>query len=118
MSDTIYDKEVPFKEYSASVKDLQLAKKFDKSGLRLAKEIWQLYLGPGGLLPADYFMYRLYDDTKYSAQDKRRFISDNLVDRVTHPCSDPQWPVIADASSSSVNTNGGAAISAKRAPSS
>ena len=96
MSDTIYDKEVVLKEYSASVKDLQLAKKFNKSGVQLAKELWQLKLGPGGLLPADYFMYRLYDDTKYSTQDKLRFISDNLVDRVTYTCGDRQWPVLAD----------------------
>jgi hypothetical protein len=41
-------------------------------------------------------MYRLYDDTRYSAQDKRRFISENLVDRVTYTCGDRQWPVLAD----------------------
>jgi Sugar-transfer associated ATP-grasp len=96
MSVTIYEKEVAFKEYSASAKDFQLAKKFNKSGMQLAKELWQLKLAPGGLLPADYFMYRLYDDITYSAQDKRRFISDNLVDRITYSCSDPQWPVLAD----------------------
>lgn len=96
MSDTIYDKEVALKEYSASARDFQLAKKFNKSGMQLAKELWQLKLGPGGLLPADYFMYRLYDDSRYSAQDKLRFISDNLVDRVTTICADMQWPVLAD----------------------
>lgn len=96
MSTTVYDKEIKFKEYSATIKDLQLAKQFNKSGLRLAKEIWQLYLGPGGLLPADYFMYRLYDDKKYSAENKRRFISDNLVDRVTSACSDRQWSILSD----------------------
>jgi hypothetical protein len=96
MSVTVYDSEIALKEYSASANDLQLAKKFKKSGLQLARELWQLYLGPGGLLPADYFMYRLYDDTRYSAQDKRRFISENLVDRVTYTCGDRQWPVLAD----------------------
>jgi hypothetical protein len=96
MLDTVYDKEIALKEYSAGAKDFLVAKKFNKGGLDLARELWQLYLGPGGLLPADYFMYRLYDDTKYSAQDKRRFISENLVDRITYKCGDSQWPMLAD----------------------
>ncbi len=96
MSDTLYDREIAFKEYSSRPEDFRRAKTLHKSGFRLAKEIWQLYLGPGGLLPADYFMYQLYDDEKYSAQDKRRFISDNMVDRVAFRCSDPAWPVLTD----------------------
>ena len=96
MTETVYDKEVAFKEYSAGGKDLQLAKKFNKTGLKLAREIWQLYLGPGKILPADYFMYRLYDDAKYSAQDKRRFISDSVVDNVTIACGDLQWRIMTD----------------------
>jgi hypothetical protein len=48
------------------------------------------------MILCDDFMYRLYDETKYSTQDKRRFISDNRVDRVTDTCGDRQWPVLAD----------------------
>ena len=96
MSATVYDTEVAFKEYSATGKDLRLAKTFNKTGLRLAREIWQLYFGPGRILPADYFMYRLYDDAQYSALDKRRFISDSVVDSVTTACGDTQWGIMTD----------------------
>lgn len=93
---TVYDNEIQFKEYSATPQDLRQAKKCNKTGFRLAREIWQLYLGPGGLGPNDYFMYQLYDDEKYSPQDKRRFISDRLVDKVTYTCGDIRWDLLTD----------------------
>jgi len=93
---TVYDSEIQFKEYSATAQDLLQAKKCNKTGFRLAREIWQLYLGPGGVGPNDYFMYQLYDDKKYTPQEKRRFISDRLVDRVTYTCGDIRWDVLTD----------------------
>ena len=68
---TVYDSEIQLKEYSATAQDLLQAKKCNKTGFRLAREIWQLYLGPGGVGPNGYFMYQLYDDRKYSPQEKR-----------------------------------------------
>lgn len=93
---TVYDSEIQFKEYSATAQDLLQAKKCNKTGFRLAREIWQLYLGPGGVGPNDYFMYQLYDDGKYSPQEKRRFISDRLVNKVTARCGDVRWDLLTD----------------------
>lgn len=55
----VYDNEIQFKEYSATAQDLRQAKKCNKAGFRLARDIWQLHLGPGGLAPNDYFMLAL-----------------------------------------------------------
>jgi hypothetical protein len=44
---TVYDSEIQFREYSATTQELLQAKKCNKAGFRLAREIWQLYLGPG-----------------------------------------------------------------------
>jgi len=84
--------------YSIRIQDAipAVVKKYKKSGVQIAKEIWDLRRGPGRLTPNDYFQYQLFDDSRYSRADKRRFISDGLVDKVTPKCSDQSWIILTE----------------------
>jgi len=60
-------------------------------------EMLNLSLGDGRISAQDYFYYRLYDDERVPAEEKRRFISDSLYDPVTRKCCDPQyWATAGD----------------------
>lgn len=52
--------------------------------------------GPGRLSLQDYFLYRLYDNSKFSPEEKRRFISDGLHWPVTHKCCDLSWQAMTE----------------------
>lgn len=85
-------------DYSIRIQDAipAIIKRHKKSGLQIAREIWDLRRGPGRLTPNDYFQYQLFDDSRYSRADKRRFISDGLVDKITHRCSDHSWIILTE----------------------
>jgi hypothetical protein len=93
MTKTTYDEEAENYKYSGNpIKMLPLvAQKYNKNGIQIAKETWQLYRGPGRLTPSEYYLYQLYDDKKYPMSEKRRFISDTRHWKVTHKCSDRSW---------------------------
>lgn len=71
-------------------------KRFDKNPVALAREIFELYRGPGRLQPHEYFSFQLYDDKKYSKEEKRRFLSELLHWRVAYTVSDPKWEALIE----------------------
>ncbi len=70
----------------------------EKSALAIAREIFSLRRGPGGLSAEDYFYYRLYDDSLFDHDAKRRFLSNRwrVHYGVILKCCDPQWWATAD----------------------
>jgi hypothetical protein len=71
-------------------------KHFDKKPTALARELLALYSGPGRLQPDEYFSFRLYDDKKYSREEKRRFLSERLHWRIAYVVSDPKWEALIE----------------------
>jgi hypothetical protein len=49
-------------------------------------EIFRLSRGAGGLTPQEYFYFRLYDDSKYTAEEKRRFLGKIRQSQVFQKC--------------------------------
>jgi len=62
-----------------------------KSFLAQLREIWRLQRGPGKLRPAEYYYYRLYDDTKLSLVDKQQFIGQGLWQGIYRTCNPIEW---------------------------
>jgi hypothetical protein len=93
MTTTTYDDEAELLRYSGKPLQLlpQVVRQYRKSGFQIAKEIWDLGLGPGRLTPADYFLFQLYDDKRYSVQEKKRFISDRQHWKIASKCSNHAW---------------------------
>jgi hypothetical protein len=60
-----------------------------------AREIIALHRGPGRLKPFDYYAYELYDDARYTAAQKREFISWRW-DRLCRLLNDPAWTAVCD----------------------
>ena len=58
-------------------------------------EICRLRFGPGKLRPEEYYYYRLYDDEKYSYDEKRRFLGKMRWDQVYRQCNASSWWSIA-----------------------
>ena len=67
-----------------------------KGYLSQISEIWALSRDVGRLTTQDYFYYRLYDDSRYSRDDKRRFLSERIHWPLTRKCSDQRWWATAD----------------------
>jgi len=42
-------------------------------------EMLQLRMGPGKIIPEDYYRYTLYDDSKFNPREKRKFMSQEAV---------------------------------------
>ncbi|MHC4357416.1 MAG: sugar-transfer associated ATP-grasp domain-containing protein [Planctomycetota bacterium] len=68
-------------------------KRFNKHPFAIIKEWFPLTRGSGQLTLQDYFLYQLYDDNKYSPEDKARFISEQLHTPITTKCCDVAWGV-------------------------
>jgi len=66
-----------------------------KSLSAVVREIATLMWGPGKLQPNEYFMYKLYDDGRYTANEKKTFMGaqrhHELLDALDMP-----WPRIAN----------------------
>lgn len=60
------------------------------------REIFQLGLGDGKITPHDYYYYRLYDDTLYAADEKKRFLSEGISHRLLLKCCNVHWWAAAD----------------------
>lgn len=69
---------------------------FGKGYLSQIAEIWALSRGVGHLTAQDYYYYRLYDDGRYSRNDKRRFLSERIHWPLARKCSDQRWWAAAD----------------------
>lgn len=60
------------------------------------REMIGLQRGYGQLSPQGYFYYRLYDDSRYGREEKRRFLSERVHHRIISRCCDPHWWGMAD----------------------
>ncbi len=70
--------------------------KHGKSFSSQVGEIFRLSRGPGQLTPRDYYYYGLYDDSRYDAAEKRRFLSDRVHPDVIRRCCDVGWWGVGD----------------------
>ncbi len=60
------------------------------------REIFQLGMGDGKITPHDYYYYRLYDDALYTADEKKRFLSESISHRLLLKCCNVHWWAAAD----------------------
>lgn len=73
------------------VAGLRSAQASGKSMTSLVTEIFRLVRGPGRLTPREYFAYRLYDDERFTWDEKRRFLGKRAQDRIFAECTDERW---------------------------
>jgi hypothetical protein len=59
-------------------------------------EYARLSRAPGRLEMKDYYLYRLYDDSRLSFEDKRQFVSERFYFDIIKQCCDPRWWILAD----------------------
>ncbi len=64
-----------------------------KGFLAQVREIASLAFGPGRLTVDEYYAFQLYDD-RFSAEDKRRFVSDSQFHAITEKTCHPAWRAI------------------------
>jgi hypothetical protein len=101
-SKTLYDKQwcarnITEKNSGNLLEKVLLAqKKCGKHPFSMVTDISRLVRGDGKLTMEEYFMYQLYDDNKYSREDKAKFISEKIHWPVTHTCCDMSWSALAE----------------------
>ena len=59
-------------------------------------EYLRLLNSPGGLDLPDYYIYRLFDDSRYTFAEKQRFVSDRFYFKVIEKCCDKRWWILVD----------------------
>jgi hypothetical protein len=70
--------------------------KCGKGIFSLLKDIYRLQRGDGRLTRQEYFLYRLFDDEAYPAEEKARFLSESMHWPMTHQCSDMSWSALTE----------------------
>lgn len=69
------------------------------SGKSIFQQMWEYHKisrGPGKLDFNDYMMYRLWDDERFTFEQKRQFVSDSFYFQIVKQCCDPSWWILAD----------------------
>jgi hypothetical protein len=61
----------------------------------LIRDVAKLSWGAGRLQPNEYFLYRLYDDARFSSQAKKTFLGADRLFQLLHALDMP-WPEIAN----------------------
>jgi hypothetical protein len=59
----------------------------------LAREAFQIYLGPGHVTPAEFFYYRLWQ-CDLPLQEKLKFVSKQTQEAMHRACNDPNWHAV------------------------
>jgi Sugar-transfer associated ATP-grasp len=70
-----------------------------QSGKGFFKQLWEYYRitrGPGRLDLKDYYLYKLYDDARYTFARKQEFVSERFYFEIVEKCCDPRWWILAD----------------------
>lgn len=96
---TLFDKQYDEKMKASGIspEHIRLAqKKYGKRFFSLAKDIFRLKRGNGQLTRQEYFLYQLYNDEKYSADDKAKFLSERIHWPVTEKCCDMSWSALTE----------------------
>lgn len=73
---------------------LREASQTGKSLGGLVREMAGLLWGPGKLQPGEYFLYQLYNDERFSAENKKTFIGKDRLTEILYALEMP-WPVIS-----------------------
>ena len=73
-----------------------VARQGHKSRLGQFVEMLGLVAGNARLSPADYYRYQLYDDARYTPEEKRRFIGNNRYWSTTLRVTDSRWCALTD----------------------
>ena len=60
------------------------------------REMFQLGMGDGRIMPHDYYYYRLYDDALYTPNERKRFLSESVSHRILLKCCNIHWWAAAD----------------------
>ncbi len=77
-------------------KSLQLAARaHGKSPGAQVVEIWRLRAGQGKLTPDEYYAFGLYDDRRFSFEDKLRFLGRAVQTRIIRRCNALEWWLLA-----------------------
>jgi hypothetical protein len=84
------------KEVGDLAPGMRAAKALGKSYPSQVGEIFKLGRGFGKLEAADYYRYGLYNDSRYSFAQKKRFLSDRIHDGIIARVCDKHWWAIAD----------------------
>ena len=89
-------------EFTKTEPDLDIARcltvarrDYGKGLLNQIAEIISVALGPGKLMPRDYYYYGLYDDERFSAEDKRAFVGARVQRSINLKSSARDWWAIA-----------------------
>ena len=75
-------------DIDASMKE---ATKAGKSSIGQVIDIMRLSRTTGRLQASEYYYYQLYDDSKYTFEEKTRFASERFGDSVIKACNDVDW---------------------------
>src|SRR5210317_1718837 len=67
-------------------RSLEKRKKTGKGLFGQILEYLRLRRSPGGLDLKDYYVYHLYDDSRYSFAEKQRFVSDRFYFKIVEKC--------------------------------
>jgi hypothetical protein len=98
-SKTLFDKQAHAKAKNSDnllEQILYAQKKCGKHPFAMVRDISRLQRGNGKLTRREYFMYQLYDDAKYSPEDKAKFISEGIHWPITHTCCDMSWSALTE----------------------
>ena len=68
----------------------------EKGVFRHLWEYFKLTRAPGRLDLKDYYLYGLYDDSRFSFADKQEFVSERFYFEIIENCCDPRWWILAD----------------------
>ena len=70
-----------------------------ESGKSVFSQLWEYFKltrYPGRLDLKDYYLYRLYDDTRFSFAEKQTFVSERFYFEIIEQCCNPRWWILAD----------------------
>lgn len=66
-----------------------------KSSLAQTLEMWRLRFGIGRLQPDEYYAFGLYDDRRFTPDEKAKFLGRAAQDRIFLACNALQWWAVA-----------------------
>ncbi len=72
------------------------ARRGGKTVMQVTRDYWRLHRGQGKMTLQEYVRYGLWDDARFSQDDKDRFVSNSLHWALTDLCSDRTWDALTE----------------------
>lgn len=72
------------------------ARKSGRSVMKITREFWKLNRGPGKINLTEYVRYGLYDDTRYTPEQKAEFLSNDLHWALVDDTCDRAWDAVTE----------------------